>query len=214
MAPSIAAAPVTAGDAASSRFVCTITGTTGDDRLVGTSGNDVICGKGGDDILIGLAGDDILIGGRGNDRLIGGDGKDTLSGGAGDDEIDGGPGADVNADLGGSEVRIGIRWRAIGPLTVEWGPGTDCTQPTFSGTTEVQASRIGLYEELFLEVHDTWPWQNCHDAAYSAHFIVTFDDGHKGDVWLIKSGGQYSAKCYGLTCGFTAATMKLETFAT
>src|SRR5690242_9227188 len=51
---------------------CTITGTSGPDRLVGTRGNDVICGLGGDDVLLSNGGrEDILLGGGGDDRLDG-----------------------------------------------------------------------------------------------------------------------------------------------
>ena len=64
---------------------CTITGSSGADRLRGTAGRDVICGLGGNDVLIGLGGDDILRGGAGNDRLVGGKGRDSLVGGAGKD---------------------------------------------------------------------------------------------------------------------------------
>jgi Tol biopolymer transport system component len=44
---------------------CTITGTSGPDRLVGTPGNDVICGLGGDDVIAGMGGQDVISGGRG-----------------------------------------------------------------------------------------------------------------------------------------------------
>ena len=64
---------------------CTITGSSGADRLRGTAGRDVICGLGGNDVLIGLGGDDILRGGAGHDRLVGGKGRDSLVGGAGKD---------------------------------------------------------------------------------------------------------------------------------
>jgi uncharacterized repeat protein (TIGR01451 family) len=64
---------------------CTITGSSGSDRLRGTPGRDVICGLGGNDVLIGLGGDDVLRGGAGNDRLFGGKGKDSLVGGTGRD---------------------------------------------------------------------------------------------------------------------------------
>ena len=64
---------------------CTITGSSGADRLRGTPGRDVICGLGGNDVLIGLGGDDVLRGGAGNDRLFGGKGRDSLVGGAGKD---------------------------------------------------------------------------------------------------------------------------------
>ena len=44
---------------------CTITGTSGPDRLVGTPGNDVICGLGGGDMIAGRGGQDVISGGRG-----------------------------------------------------------------------------------------------------------------------------------------------------
>jgi hypothetical protein len=74
---------------------CTITGTTGPDRLRGTRRDDVICGLGGDDVIDAGDGDDAMFGDAGDDRLSGGDGDDTLYGGDGDDRLDGGPGSDV-----------------------------------------------------------------------------------------------------------------------
>jgi Putative glucoamylase/Protein of unknown function (DUF3131)/RTX calcium-binding nonapeptide repeat (4 copies) len=82
---------------------CTITGTSGPDRLRGTPGDDIICGLGGDDRIDGGGGDDAIFGDAGNDRLDGGagadtlygdDGADALSGGDGDDVLSGGPGVD------------------------------------------------------------------------------------------------------------------------
>jgi hypothetical protein len=80
---------------ASSPRPCTITGTTGPDRLRGTSGDDVICGLGGDDVIDASDGDDAVFGDAGNDRLDGGDGNDNLYGGDGEDRLDGGRGEDV-----------------------------------------------------------------------------------------------------------------------
>ncbi len=48
---------------------CTITGTSGPDRLVGTPGNDVICGLGGGDMIAGRGGQDVISGGRGRDTV-------------------------------------------------------------------------------------------------------------------------------------------------
>jgi hypothetical protein len=48
---------------------CTITGTSGPDRLVGTPGNDVICGLGGRDLIAGRGGQDVISGGRGADTV-------------------------------------------------------------------------------------------------------------------------------------------------
>jgi hypothetical protein len=80
---------------ASSPRPCTITGTTGPDRLHGTRHDDVICGLGGNDVIDAGDGDDAVFGDEGNDRLAGGDGADTLYGGDGDDRLVGGRGEDV-----------------------------------------------------------------------------------------------------------------------
>jgi hypothetical protein len=74
---------------------CTITGTTGPDRLRGTRGDDVICGLDGDDVIDARDGDDVVFGDAGADRIDGGDGDDTLYGGADEDQLDGGRGEDV-----------------------------------------------------------------------------------------------------------------------
>jgi Ca2+-binding RTX toxin-like protein len=69
-------------------FICTQTGTAGNDKLTGTADNDVLCGLGGKDTLTGLDGNDVLVGGTGNDRLIPGNGNDLALGElGGDDEI-------------------------------------------------------------------------------------------------------------------------------
>jgi hypothetical protein len=95
---------------------CTITGTSGADRLRGTRGDDVICGRGGDDVIDGRDGDDALFGDGGRDRIAGGDGDDTLYGGEdgdrldgelGDDVLSGGPGVDVLAAGGGDHLEKG-----------------------------------------------------------------------------------------------------------
>ena len=74
---------------------CTITGTSGADKLVGTAKADVICGLGGNDVLKGWKGNDVLLGGTGSDQLVGGAGDDRLEGGADMDSGNGGPGKDV-----------------------------------------------------------------------------------------------------------------------
>ena len=56
---------------------CTITGTSGPDRLVGTPGNDMICGGGGNDTLVPSGGTDTVVGGPGFDFVS----IDTASGG-------------------------------------------------------------------------------------------------------------------------------------
>jgi WD40-like Beta Propeller Repeat/RTX calcium-binding nonapeptide repeat (4 copies) len=48
---------------------CTVTGTSGADRLVGRPGDDVICGLGGSDMLAGRGGQDVISGGRGEDTI-------------------------------------------------------------------------------------------------------------------------------------------------
>jgi Ca2+-binding RTX toxin-like protein len=77
-----------------------LTGDTGDNRLVGYMGSDTLTGGAGDDELYGhfpgvgsppLYGD----GTDSNDALYGGAGNDALYGGAGDDILDGGTGRDV-----------------------------------------------------------------------------------------------------------------------
>ncbi len=74
---------------------CTITGTSGADRLVGTRGSDVICGLGGNDIIRGGEGNDIIRGGEGNDSIEGGAGNDSIEGGEGNDKLVGGTGDDL-----------------------------------------------------------------------------------------------------------------------
>lgn len=87
-------------------FICTQTGTTGNDKLTGTIDNDVLCGLGGNDTLIGLDGNDVLVGGSGNDTLVPGIGNDLVLGEVGGDDtvsFDGAPGP-VNANLGKGTV--------------------------------------------------------------------------------------------------------------
>ncbi|MFN3348224.1 cadherin domain-containing protein [Pseudorhodoplanes sp.] len=64
----------------------TITGTSGNDRIIGKTGNDTLIGGDGDDELFGhdKAGG-AAAGDTGNDTLIGGKGNDYLDGGAGID---------------------------------------------------------------------------------------------------------------------------------
>jgi uncharacterized repeat protein (TIGR01451 family) len=86
---------------------CTLTGTSGDDRLTGTPGDDVLCGAGGNDTLIGFGGNDRLSGGPGNDHLNGGAGNDVLIGGSGKDRLSGGPGTDRLSGGSGSDRMAG-----------------------------------------------------------------------------------------------------------
>jgi uncharacterized repeat protein (TIGR01451 family) len=72
----------------------TVTGTSGDDRLLGTGGRDVIAGRGGEDTILSFAGRDLVCAGRGADRVRGGSAGDRLFGNAGPDVLRGGRGAD------------------------------------------------------------------------------------------------------------------------
>jgi len=100
---------------------CTITGTSGDDRIVGTAGDDVICGLGGNDRIAGRGGNDVLVGGDGSDVLSGGPGDDAIYGGAGDDAVSGGPGNDALAGGTGSDRVTGAAGDDVG----NGGDGTD-----------------------------------------------------------------------------------------
>jgi Ca2+-binding RTX toxin-like protein len=87
-------------------FICTQTGTPGNDKLTGTIDNDVLCGLGGNDTLTGLDGNDVLVGGSGNDFLVPGIGNDLALGEVGGDDtvsFDGSPGP-VVANLGKGTV--------------------------------------------------------------------------------------------------------------
>lgn len=68
----------------------TLMGGDGADYLFGDTGNDLLEGSLGDDLLDGDSGDDVLVGGTGNDRIWGGLGADTFrfSSGDGTDRID------------------------------------------------------------------------------------------------------------------------------
>jgi hypothetical protein len=76
---------------------CTITGTSGPDRLRGTRGDDVICAGAGNDRIDAGGGDDVVYGDAGDDTVDGGTGDDVLYGDDGADRLDGGPGTDVVA---------------------------------------------------------------------------------------------------------------------
>lgn len=91
---------------------CTITDTSGSDRLLeGTEGDDVICGLGGADKIKGLGGDDIIYGGSGRDLIYGHAGDDIVGLREGSDEGWGGPGRDGIAAIAGSDVLHGGRGR-------------------------------------------------------------------------------------------------------
>ncbi|MGH9194752.1 MAG: calcium-binding protein, partial [Acidimicrobiia bacterium] len=83
---------------------CTITGTSGSERLEGTDGDDTICGGGGNDTIIGGAGNDLIKGQRGHDILRGGAGDDDLRGGRGRDSLNGGGGTDTCRGGGGKDT--------------------------------------------------------------------------------------------------------------
>lgn len=88
-------------------FICTQTGTAGNDKLTGTPANDVLCGLGGNDTLIGQDGNDVLVGGTGNDFLVPGKGNDLALGEVGSKDtvsFDGSPGP-VIANLGKGTVQ-------------------------------------------------------------------------------------------------------------
>lgn len=87
--------------------VCTIVGTSGNDRLSGTPRADVICGLGGNDILTGASDNDVLDGGPGRDTLTGGAGDDILTGGTGDDLLSGNAGNDAIQGQDGNDTISG-----------------------------------------------------------------------------------------------------------
>jgi Ca2+-binding RTX toxin-like protein len=62
--------PLSTSELSEAFFLCTVTGTTGNDpALGGTVGDDVICALDGDDTINGSPGDDIIIGGEGDDEI-------------------------------------------------------------------------------------------------------------------------------------------------
>lgn len=75
-------------------WVCTETGTAGDDVVLGTQGLDSLCGRGGRDVLRGRGGNDRLWGNRDRDVLAGGSGSDILDPGPSIDRVFGDDGAD------------------------------------------------------------------------------------------------------------------------
>jgi hypothetical protein len=87
------------------RARCTITGTSGSDRLRGTSGRDVICARGGADMVKGGGGDDVITGGARSDKLRGGAGIDVVRGSGGKDGIN------VRDGAAGNDAALGDRGR-------------------------------------------------------------------------------------------------------
>jgi Ca2+-binding RTX toxin-like protein len=80
----------------------TLTGTSGDDKLIGTAANELVLGLAGNDTLAGGSGSDTLDGGAGNDLLwtSGHYGKSVLLGGEGDDTLR----SVVNRDIDNASV--------------------------------------------------------------------------------------------------------------
>jgi Ca2+-binding RTX toxin-like protein len=76
-------------------LAATISGGSGNDKIVAGGGNDIISGGKGNDRCDGGAGDDALFGESGNDRLVGGIGNDTLDAASGNDWLIGWDGNDV-----------------------------------------------------------------------------------------------------------------------
>ena len=79
-----------------------------------------ISGGSGNDKLIGGQGSDTLDGGDGNDTLNGGDGNDILNGGLGSDVISGGAGIDVDASY---QFRTGPVFASNSGLAESGGAG-------------------------------------------------------------------------------------------
>ena len=100
---------------------CTVTGTTGKDRLVGTPGNDVICAGGGRDKVVSGAGNDVILGGGGGDVVNAGKGSDLLRGARGRDRLRGGRSQDVLAGGKGRDTLVG----GPGKDRMRGGPGKD-----------------------------------------------------------------------------------------
>lgn len=73
----------------------TLTGTSGNDKLIGTPFDDVITCGAGNDIAKGGGGNDVIKCGRGKDQVRGGPGDDKISGGTGNDKLYGNAGEDV-----------------------------------------------------------------------------------------------------------------------
>jgi Ca2+-binding RTX toxin-like protein len=77
----------TVGTANSSDVAATVTGGSGNDRLVGGTKADSISGGAGNDDIFGAAGNDVISGGTGNDTIDGGSGANNIDAGDGDDTI-------------------------------------------------------------------------------------------------------------------------------
>jgi hypothetical protein len=165
-APVIAAArPIGAATGSRSAVVaaraCTITGTSGADRLAGTRRADVMCGLGGADKLQAGRGADVLRGGGANDLLQGKNGKDRLDGNAGNDQLYGGAGPD---DLRGGKGDDSLGG-GLGPDKLSGGSGRD----------------IALYGQRGRSVHVTIG-RGANDGVRGEH------DNVRGDVEDVRGG--------------------------
>ncbi|KIT18161.1 calcium-binding protein [Jannaschia aquimarina] len=85
----------------------TISGTSGDDRLLGGGRDDTIAGNDGDDFIDGGRGRDFLLGNEGNDIVFGQAGRDVVLGGRGDDLVRGGTGFDTVEGGFGTDILEG-----------------------------------------------------------------------------------------------------------
>ncbi|MEP4198366.1 MAG: sulfatase-like hydrolase/transferase [Aliishimia sp.] len=123
----------------------TLTGNSGDNRVVGTEDADTLYGLDGNDTVQGDAGNDILYGGAGDDDLSGGTFDDIVYGEDGDDVINGDFGSDLlNGDAGADFLDGGE-----GEDTLKGGQGDDMLVGG-SGNDRVQG---GNGADVFIEGH-------------------------------------------------------------
>jgi Ca2+-binding RTX toxin-like protein len=115
-----------------------VSGGSGDDRLLGDHDDNSLAGNGGDDILIGREGDDTLTGGGGEDNLAGRAGDDVVSGDAGTDELSGG----VQDDL--------LIANDSAAETVRCNPGFDIARVTRLDT--LKSCRVANSDPLYIIV--------------------------------------------------------------
>jgi Ca2+-binding RTX toxin-like protein len=102
-------------------MVTTLSGDSGNDRLLGGALPGELGGGDGNDTLSGGRSFDTLEGEAGNDRLFGGAGRDGLEGGLDNDRLDGGTGNDSLDGGSGNDVLIGGR----GNDEIACGDGAD-----------------------------------------------------------------------------------------
>lgn len=98
-----------------------LVGGNGANTLNGGAGNDLLLGNDGSDLLYGQAGNDTLRGGNGDDRMIGDEGRDILFGGSGSDLLNGGEGSDVLTGESGDDSING----EAGNDAISGGEGND-----------------------------------------------------------------------------------------